>query len=294
MDSIPKYLFIKRKKYFFKTVYLFYNSNIVDINREKDYSDEEPYLSIVINKFSKLSPINIIDKNNIFIGKIVYLDKIKEWHFIHRGKRMIIKYTDLENDYIRSLYVILTNNIVDENFLRLYYKSIVKIVKSRKVNDIKYILNNLKEFNNTLSIKTYADYNPNKEDICTICFNKKNKSKKIILPCKHTFHLECFHQWYKHKRICPLCKFEIKLNSFLAEKDCSLYPAKLRIYSNKHSLFFFPFLLGRSSYKNIKLKSQSGDKFKFLKVNKNSFAVEYLNPIKKINAIVISIINFLY
>ena len=293
----PKYLFIKRKKYFLKTVYLFYDSNINDINNKKNYSCEEPYLSIIINKFKNSSPIDILTKNNILIGKIVYLKSIKEWHFIHRGKKMIIKYASLEDErnfYFRSLYVLLTNNIVDENFLRSYYYSIIDIVNKKKLNDLKYILNKLDKFKNNLSIKTYENYNQNEEDVCTICFSKTDTSKRVILPCKHTFHLECFNIWYKQKRVCPLCKYKLSIDSFLADKDCSFVPSRPTLRNNKLNLVFSPFIGGRASIRNIKLKSSSGNKFKFLKIAKNDFVVEFKEPLKKINAVVISIINLLY
>ena len=292
----PKYLFIKKQKYFLKTVYSFYDSNIYDINNKKDYSLEEPYLSIVLKKFKKVSPINILTKNDILIGKLVYLKKIKEWHFIHRGKKMIIKYANLEdntNFYFRSLYVLLTNNIVNENFLRSYYYCITNIVKKKKLNDMKYILNKLDKFKNNLSINTCENYKPNEKDVCTICFMKTDLSKRIILPCKHTFHLECFNIWYKQKRVCPLCKYKLSIDSFLVDKDCSFVPSRPTLRNNKLNLVFLPFIGGRASIKNIKLKSSSGNKFKFLKVTSNNFVVEFKEPLKKINAIVISIINFL-
>ena len=297
MDKkIPKYLFISRKKLFFKTTYSFYNSDINCINFKKDYSNEEPYISITIPKFKKISPLDIVTKNNILIGKLVYFKGIKEWHFIHRGKKMIIKFADIDDSarlYFRSLFVILTKNMVNETFLRSYYHNVIKIVRQRKLNDMKHILETLDNFKDSLSIKTYENYDPEKEDICTICFMKNDKSKKIKLQCGHSFHLECFNIWYKQKRICPLCKYKIKIDSFLAEKDCSLHTSKPTIYNNKLSQIFSPLKNGKASIKNIKLKSNSGNKYKFLKIGKNDFAVEYKEPLKNINAIVITLINLI-
>ena len=52
--------------------------------------------------------------------------------------------------------------------------------------------------------------NINKE--CPICLDELSK-QVIKLNCGHFFHPNCINQWLISKNICPLCKFEIKLNN---------------------------------------------------------------------------------
>ena len=49
---------------------------------------------------------------------------------------------------------------------------------------------------------------------CNICLEDyKNGDELTTLPCFHFFHPNCINQWLISKNICPLCKFEIKLNN---------------------------------------------------------------------------------
>ena len=58
---------------------------------------------------------------------------------------------------------------------------------------------------------------PNIEDICIVCFyslfyNTVNENKigdYVLLPCGHSFHLNCLKKWFKYKKECPRCKESI-------------------------------------------------------------------------------------
>lgn len=291
-----KYFFIKRVKHFFKTTYFFYKSTLNDINNKKDYSETEPFIKIIVRRFSDSTKISLLTNDNLIVGNINYLDSVNEWHFKNGNKNMIIKCSNIEGRQhylIRGLFVLLINDTINEKFLKSYYKEIIKIVRSNKITDIKYILENLNSFKRYLAIKTYKNYDISKEDTCCICFAKNDKSERIKLQCNHSFHLDCFSKWYKEKRSCPLCKFELKISDFICEKDCSLYPVKPYFNNNRLNLNFLPLKNGKESMKNIKLKSTSGNKFKFLKTTDNNFVVEYSEPLKELNAIAVSIVNFL-
>nr|XP_043626104.1 E3 ubiquitin protein ligase RIE1-like [Erigeron canadensis] len=46
---------------------------------------------------------------------------------------------------------------------------------------------------------------------CSICLDLyENGSEINLLPCKHNFHAACIRKWLSIKRICPLCKQELK------------------------------------------------------------------------------------
>ena len=49
------------------------------------------------------------------------------------------------------------------------------------------------------------------EELCIICYDEYNPDDKIqlITSCKHIFHLNCFNNWLRKKRKCPLCKTNI-------------------------------------------------------------------------------------
>lgn len=42
---------------------------------------------------------------------------------------------------------------------------------------------------------------------------KNEENKKIFtLPCKHSFHKICFYGWYKVKKICPVCRYNLDVD----------------------------------------------------------------------------------
>ena len=49
------------------------------------------------------------------------------------------------------------------------------------------------------------------EDFCCICLNDFNDKNNIkTLKCNHFFHSDCIYQWIHEKKLCPLCKTNIK------------------------------------------------------------------------------------
>ena len=56
-----------------------------------------------------------------------------------------------------------------------------------------------------------------KKNQCMICLsNYKMGDKQYILPCFHIFHTKCLKTWMFQKRYCPICKFDITLESLLS------------------------------------------------------------------------------
>lgn len=43
---------------------------------------------------------------------------------------------------------------------------------------------------------------------CSICFDENIESKRLMLHCRHVFHVQCMRDWYNSKKelVCPLCK----------------------------------------------------------------------------------------
>ena len=63
--------------------------------------------------------------------------------------------------------------------------------------------------------------NENKEgenNNCVICLGDFEIGESVTtLPCLHRFHTECIKTWLKSNNHCPVCKFEISLNSIMRE-----------------------------------------------------------------------------
>ena len=55
---------------------------------------------------------------------------------------------------------------------------------------------------------------------CMICLsNYKIRDKIITLPCLHIFHSKCFEKWMYQQRACPICKYDVSLESLLSSFD---------------------------------------------------------------------------
>ena len=51
---------------------------------------------------------------------------------------------------------------------------------------------------------------------CVICLSEfQVGEKESTLPCLHIFHSECIEKWISEKKWCPVCKFDISLQSLL-------------------------------------------------------------------------------
>ena len=66
------------------------------------------------------------------------------------------------------------------------------------------------------SVLTEKKDGENKE--CIVCLSEFEVGESITtLPCVHIFHNECIKSWLKSNNHCPICKFEITLNSIMRE-----------------------------------------------------------------------------
>ena len=52
---------------------------------------------------------------------------------------------------------------------------------------------------------------------CMICLYDINIGEtECTLPCLHIFHPDCLEQWLVRKKACPVCKYDISLDSLLS------------------------------------------------------------------------------
>ena len=90
---------------------------------------------------------------------------------------------------------ILNKEKEDEN-----YKEILKYIPSSTINEPKN-----------------ASDNNNK---CVICLSEfQIGEKESTLPCLHIFHSNCIEKWITQKRWCPVCKYNLNLESMLSSNN---------------------------------------------------------------------------
>jgi len=44
---------------------------------------------------------------------------------------------------------------------------------------------------------------------CAVCLEMVCSRQACTLPCKHTFHYQCLHEWGQYSASCPLCRKEL-------------------------------------------------------------------------------------
>jgi len=59
--------------------------------------------------------------------------------------------------------------------------------------------------------EVYEGDNDSDEEMCSICINGYDRGDQLVrLPCDHRFHRDCIASWLRIKRICPLCRHDIR------------------------------------------------------------------------------------
>ena len=190
-----------------------YTNNLINyinknINKEnqtsKNIKEYIKFIEILKNECNKMT-----DKANITIG----LNKAKKIKFIN--KKPIDSLTKEINYYqnlINCLNPYLEKTKEFYNKLLEYQKNIIKddnfpISEPHK----KIIYSKLKVFKYAELYKNYFD-NINKDESCIICL-EVYKSEDLIkkLFCGHIFHEVCLNAWIIKSVICPICKYNMKI-----------------------------------------------------------------------------------
>lgn len=47
---------------------------------------------------------------------------------------------------------------------------------------------------------------------CAICLEELTNNDKVILECRHTFHVNCIKEWFKNNNTCPFCRKVVNTN----------------------------------------------------------------------------------
>ena len=73
----------------------------------------------------------------------------------------------------------------------------------------------IEEILNFLPSSIYKKEDKNKPK-CMICLSNYYLGNKLsYLPCLHIFHLDCLKKWLYQKKYCPICKYNISLESLI-------------------------------------------------------------------------------
>ena len=178
------------------------NSNLSQNNNNNSSynsnNNRNQVFSKVSNFFKKITRSDSEDSGSGEDGPILRLS-----HFRIRRRN-----SDLENnshiDYnINDDNLLLEdlNFLEDENndnsFKKDDYKEILSYIPTSTVKEIKKSSNNNK---------------------CVICLSDfQVGEQESTLPCLHIFHSNCIEKWIIENKTCPICKYDISLNSLLKD-----------------------------------------------------------------------------
>ena len=142
------------------------------------------------NNYNRLD----IYRNNFNIDRPNHLNR----HLIHRRHRNRIRDNE-DIDELLRIFEAEDEEINDRrnNLLKEEVKEIMRYFPVSEVKEIK------KENGNDLQ--------------CMICLYEINIGEtECTLPCLHIFHQDCLEKWIERKRLCPVCKYDISLESLLS------------------------------------------------------------------------------
>ena len=169
------------------------------------FLDNNP-VRLMRNNRRIISDYNISDENYILIGVPIQ----------NYNQGPIRNY----NDYINAQRLFLPPIIVGERGhiidINNYNNN---LINENNENNNQQLNEN--EFNQIMQSLPSTIVNEKKEGEqkeCVICLAEFEIGESITtLPCLHVFHTECIKSWIKSKNHCPICKFEITLNSIMRE-----------------------------------------------------------------------------
>lgn len=99
----------------------------------------------------------------------------------------------------KLVIAILRGLIKARKFTKFQNKAITDNTRSKSVET------SIEKLNNKciICLDELYDYNENPTDF-------ENK-EKLVLGCKHIFHLDCFKQWYVTSENCPYCREKVEI-----------------------------------------------------------------------------------
>jgi len=160
------------------------NNNRLDINRNNNRLD--------INRNNNRSDINRNNNNNIRLD-----NSLNRLSYYRRHRNRI-----RDNENIDDLLRIFEeeDEEINERRNNLFKEDAKEIMRYIPVSEVKEIK---QENGNELK--------------CMICLYDINIGEtECTLPCLHIFHPDCLEQWLVRKKACPVCKYDISLDSLLS------------------------------------------------------------------------------
>lgn len=59
--------------------------------------------------------------------------------------------------------------------------------------------------------------------VCSVC--RDSLQSGVILPCKHSYHLDCIKPWLLQRNNCPLCRYEVPTGDPVVDAKLNAKPA---------------------------------------------------------------------
>ena len=90
---------------------------------------------------------------------------------------------------------------------------VIDINNNRRINP-----NDLNRIMELLPSTILKEKKEGENNECVVCLSSFEVGDSITtLPCVHIFHTDCIKSWLESNNSCPICKFEITLNSIMRE-----------------------------------------------------------------------------
>lgn len=96
------------------------------------------------------------------------------------------------------------------------YRNNINALMNNNDNDQRISQDELNKIMEYLPSSVLTEKKEGENSECVVCISGFEAGDSITtLPCAHIFHTECVKSWLETKNHCPVCKFEITLNSLL-------------------------------------------------------------------------------
>ena len=175
------------------------NRNRLEINRmERERNNNRLEQGQINNRLEQNRHNNRLENNRNNINNNRVDNEIYR-AFLNRRNRNRNRIRDREN--FNAILAILEeeDERINERRNNLFKEDVKEIMRYIPVSEVKE-----KNQENGIEFK------------CMICLDDINiGEKESTLPCLHIFHPDCLEKWIERKRLCPVCKYDISLESLL-------------------------------------------------------------------------------
>ena len=112
--------------------------------------------------------------------------------------------------YFNFIKLNFSSNLYSENFINIEMKSQL----GKKIRDFinKNHNKKVKKLMDEYCLICVENYDKVDNDNNVLFDFEESSKEKIVLPCKHIFHLKCASKWFINVKNCPLCRAKFEIN----------------------------------------------------------------------------------